>query len=161
MASRVRSQPATRAHDAERAAWVEHAFVALGEAGYRAGGARSAVVEAIGREGGCLSAEEVSERVRAAGKRVGTASVYRALSVLREVGLLHGVSMPGAPLRYELVLPGGDHHHHLVCDRCGETVGFEDPELEAAIARLSERVPYAIAAHDVTLRGTCPSCSRT
>ena len=153
------NEPALPAPEPAREAWIERAFAVLGEAGYRAGGARSAVVEAIGRAGGCLSAEEVSAGLRAAGKRVGTASVYRALSVLSELGALHAVSMPGGPLRYELVLPGGHHHHHVVCDRCGATVSFQDPALEAAIERVSKRVAYAVDAHDVTLRGTCPACS--
>src|SRR5688572_8457772 len=97
--------------------WTEHAIGALQKGGYRAGGARSAVVEVLGEEGGCLSAEEVSDRMRASGRRAGTASIYRALNVLTELGVLHGVSMAGAPVRYELVLPGGDHHHHAVCER--------------------------------------------
>lgn len=140
--------------------WVERAFAVLNEAGYRAGGARTSVIEVIGREGGCLSAEEVIGRVRKAGKRVAPASVYRALNVLSEADLLHSVSLPDAPVRYELVLPGGDHHHHVICNRCGDTLSFEDAELEAAIERLSERVPYTVAAHDVTLRGTCPDCAQ-
>jgi Fur family ferric uptake transcriptional regulator len=160
VARRATHEPALPAPEAERQAWIASAFAVLGEAGYRAGGARSAVVEAIGREGGCLSADEVSARLRGEGKRVGTASVYRALSVLSELGALHGVSMPGAPLRYELVLPGGHHHHHVVCDSCGDTASFQDPDLEAAIERLSTRVAYHVDAHDVTLRGTCPACSR-
>ena len=151
-------EPAVPAPEPEREAWIARAFAVLSEAGYRAGGARTAVVEAIGREGGCLSADEVSARLRAGGKRVGTASVYRALSVLSDLGALHGVSMPGGALRYELVLPGGHHHHHVVCDHCGETASFQDPELEAAIERLSSRVAYDVDAHDVTLRGTCPAC---
>lgn len=142
----------------ERRAWIDHAFEVLRDAGYRAGGARTAVVEAIGREGGCVSAEELAARLRAGRKHVGTASVYRALGVLSEIGVLHGVSMPGAPLRYELVLPDGDHHHHIVCERCGDTVSFEDRALEAAIERVSRRVAYTVDAHDVTLRGTCPRC---
>jgi Fur family ferric uptake transcriptional regulator len=151
-------EPAPPAPGKQRAAWIERAFAVLRESGYRAGGARSAVVEVVGSEGGCLSAEEVRDRVRAAGKRVGTASIYRALNVLSQVGLLHSVSMPGAPVRYELVLPGGHHHHHVVCDQCGETASFQDPDLEAAIERLGERVAYTVGAHDVTLRGTCPRC---
>jgi Fur family ferric uptake transcriptional regulator len=160
MPRRATHEPAVPAPKPDREAWVARAFSVLGDAGYRAGGARSAVVEAIGREGGCLSAEEVSTRLRSAGKRVGTASVYRALSVLSDLGALHAVSMPGAPLRYELVLPGGHHHHHVVCDGCGETASFQDPDLEAAIERLSSRVAYRVEAHDVTLRGRCPACSR-
>jgi len=160
MARASTRQPATPAPAAERRAWVERAFELLGEAGYRAGGARSAVIELVGREGGCLSAEEVADLIRRDGKRVATASVYRALNVLTEAGLLHGVSLPDAPLRYELVLPGGGHHHHLVCDSCGSAVSFQDPGLEAAIERVSARLPYTVGAHDVTLRGTCPACRR-
>jgi Fur family ferric uptake transcriptional regulator len=66
-----------------------------------------------------------------------------------------------AVARYEPVHPGGEHHHHLVCDRCGTTKAFEDPELERAIERLAGRVDYSVGEHDVTLRGTCPACSNS
>ena len=140
--------------------WNEHALSVLSEAGYRAGGARSAVIEVLGEAGGCLSADEVGDRIRESGRRAGTASVYRALNVLTDVGVLHAVSMAGAAVRYELVLPGGDHHHHAVCERCGKSLSFDDPHLEAAIERVSKRLPYAISAHELTLRGQCPACRR-
>jgi Fur family ferric uptake transcriptional regulator len=60
--------------------------------------------------------------------------------------------------RYEPIDPSGDHHHHIVCERCGQVTAFEDRELEAAIEQLSRRVEYSIDAHDVTLRGECPVC---
>ncbi|HEX8648485.1 MAG TPA: transcriptional repressor [Thermoleophilaceae bacterium] len=143
----------------QREQWVAHAFERLAEAGNRGGAARAAVVETIGSEGGCLTADEVYDRLRARGDQIGTASVYRALGLLSELRLLHGASLPGGATRYELVLPHGDHHHHVVCDRCGRTVAFEDRALESAIARLSERLDYDVHAHDVTLRGVCPGCS--
>ena len=37
---------------------------------------------------------------------------------------------------------------------------FEDPALEKAIHKLAERVPYAIAGHDVVLHGRCPDCQK-
>jgi Fur family ferric uptake transcriptional regulator len=48
-----------------------------------------------------------------------------------------------------------------VCDTCGEVSAFEDSDLEHAIERLASRVDYAIDAHDVTLRGECPTCRRS
>ena len=138
--------------------WAEHAFAVLSEHGHRAGGARSAVVEALGRHGGCLDAEELVGKLRRERKRVGVASVYRALALLSELGVLQRVAVAGGSARYELVGPGGDHHHHLVCDDCGATTAFEDEELERAIGRLSRRAAYAVQAHDVTLHGTCPDC---
>ena len=138
--------------------WSEHALAVLSEHGHRLGGARTAVVEALGRHGGCLDADELVASLRRDGQRVGVASVYRALALLSELGVLQRVPVAGGSARYELVGPGGDHHHHLVCDDCGATASFEDEALERAIGRLSRRTAYAVQAHDVTLHGTCPDC---
>jgi Fur family ferric uptake transcriptional regulator len=150
---------ARRTAEDQREQWVTHAFTTLAEAGNRGGAARAAVVQTIGSEGGCLTADEVCDRLRERGEQIGTASVYRALGLLSELRLLHGSSLSGGPTRYELVLPHGHHHHHVICDECGRTVPFEDRALESAIARLSERLEYSVHAHDVTLRGVCPGCS--
>lgn len=141
--------------------WTEHALGVLAGHGHRSGGARTAVVEALGRRGGCLDADELVTTLRAGGSRVGIASVYRALGLLVDLGLLQRVPVAGGSARYELVGPGGDHHHHLVCDDCGATAAFEDEALERAIGGVSRRTAYAVQAHDVTLHGTCPDCQRT
>jgi Fur family ferric uptake transcriptional regulator len=60
---------------------------------------------------------------------------------------------------YERVRPGGEHHHHLVCRRCGTVVPFEDKQLEQAIARVSRSASFQISEHDVTLRGRCQRCA--
>lgn len=140
--------------------WAEHAFAVLSEHGHRSGGARTAVVEALGKRGGCVDAEELVAVLRRGGKRVGVASVYRALGLLADVGVLQRVPVAGGSARYELVGPGGDHHHHLVCDDCGATTPFEDEALERAIRSVSGQTSYAVQAHDVTLHGTCPDCQR-
>lgn len=138
--------------------WAEIASERLATAGFRAGGARTAVVKLLGEQGGCLGAEDVAEKLRASGESVGTASVYRALALLVDLGLLHKVALADSPARFELVLPGGEHHHHLVCDRCGRTVAFADEQLEQAVESISERTPFRVEAHDVTLHGVCPAC---
>ena len=38
--------------------------------------------------------------------------------------------------RYEPVIPGGEHHHHAVCDSCGRVTPFEDERLEKQLERL-------------------------
>lgn len=78
---------------------------------------------------------------------------------MADLGLLQRVPLGPGPVRYDLVEPAGEHHHHLVCDRCGRMTPFEDGGLEALIEQLSARVAYRVESHDVTLRGTCPSCS--
>lgn len=140
--------------------WLDRALRLLAEHGHRTGDARSTIVELLAREGGCLTAEEVVDRLRRDGSRVGTASVYRALGLLTELGLLQRAALGDGPVRYDLVDAEAGHHHHLVCGRCGRTATFEDPRLEAAIQGVARDVDYAVDAHDVTLRGTCPECAR-
>lgn len=143
-------------------AWTDHALTVLASEGYRSGGARSAIVEFLGREGGCLTAEDVVARLREEDAPAGSASVYRALNLLCELGLLHRATVGEGPPRFDLVHPGEEehHHHHIVCDHCGQTVTFADPRLEAAIDEVSRRVGYVVDSHDVILRGACADCAR-
>jgi Fur family ferric uptake transcriptional regulator len=141
-----------------RAAWAQAAHAALRAGGHRSGGARAAVVDLLAAESCCLSAQEISERLRAAGRPIGAASVYRALDVLERAGVLARVEVGAGGARFEAVEPGGEHHHHLVCDRCGAITPFSDPALERAIDRLGGRVRHRVRGHEVVLRGDCPRC---
>jgi len=140
--------------------WPELALEALSRQGRRSGEAKRAVIELLAGQQCCLSAQAIGERIRAGGKRVGTATVYRTLDLLSAEGLVQRVEVGGGGSRYEAVVPGGAHHHHAVCERCGALTPFEDAGLEQAIARLGERLGHRIGGHDVLLRGECRSCAR-
>ena len=138
--------------------WTEGALSRLRESSGRSGTARRAVVELLGRQDCCLSAQEVHERLRDAGARVGIASVYRALDGLDGLGLVQRVDLGDGTARFEPAQAGGEHHHHLVCDDCGKVEPFEDPALEAAIVSVAGGRGYDVAAHDVVVRGACGDC---
>jgi Fur family transcriptional regulator, ferric uptake regulator len=138
--------------------WAEHTHQALERSGHRASAPRAAVVAALSDTGCGASARELADQLDARGHRVGLASVYRALELLEELGLVQRVDVVEGATRYEASLPDGEHHHHLVCQSCGQVSAFEDPGLERAIGRLARRVDFQIDAHDVTLRGECPAC---
>jgi len=139
--------------------WTDHALTTLEREGYRAGSARTTVVELLGRQHCCLSAKEIEEALRAEGRGVGLASVYRALEVLDELRLVQRLDAGEGVVRYEPAHAGGDHHHHIVCDACGSMASYEDEELEHAIGRLAAKLSWDVASHDVVLRGKCPRCS--
>ena len=138
--------------------WAGHARRTLGHAGYRESAPRTLVVDALAELGCSVTARDIADRVASSGRRVGLASVYRALELLAELGLVQRFDVGEGVARFEPALPSGEHHHHLVCDRCGGVTPFEDGALERAIEQLSGRVDFAIDAHDVTLRGECPAC---
>ena len=141
-----------------RTAWRDHALSQLDGAGYRRGEARSAVVEVLSRQHCALTAQEIGDALRRRRRAVGLASVYRALEVLSDLRLVQRLEMGQGVARYEPLDPSGDHHHHLVCHRCGNVVPFDDPALEATIERLSERLEFDVDEHDVVLRGACAAC---
>jgi len=142
----------------DTAAWVDHAEAALARSGHRAGGARRAVLEVLGTRSCLASAQDIHDALREHGRRVGLASVYRALDTLTTLRLVHRVDVGGSA-RYERADPGGDHHHHAICDRCGRLTPFEDAGLERLVDDLGSRLGYEVTAHDVALRGVCPDCA--
>ena len=140
--------------------WEQSARAALQEAGHRSGGAREAVVKLLARQRCCLSAQEISDQLRAKGTDVGLASVYRALDLLHGMGLVQRVEIGNGGSRYEPVLPGGEHHHHAVCESCGRVTRFEDESVERALERLAGRLRHSMSGHDLVIRGDCARCAK-
>ncbi len=139
--------------------WRRRAEASLAAAGHRSGGARGAVIELLSHHSCALSAHEIADGLRRDGTKVGLASVYRALDLLEAHGLLQRIDLPEGGSRFEPAVPGGEHHHHAVCDLCGELTPFEDARLEAVIDEVSARMPHRITTHDVVLRGVCRRCA--
>jgi Fur family ferric uptake transcriptional regulator len=139
--------------------WGKHVQETLGRKGYRSGGARAAVVRLLERQDCCLSAQEIHDRLRAARRPVGIASVYRALDTLADLRLVKRIDAGDGIARYEPLRPDGDHHHHLVCRDCGKVEAFTDPRLERAIDRAAGGLGYTVEEHEVVLTGACASCS--
>ena len=139
--------------------WTEQTLGSLRGGGYRNGVARRAVVELLGRQDCCLTAQEIFDELRAEGRQVGIASIYRVLDLLTEKNLLQRIDLGAGTARYEPVHASGQHHHHLVCASCGKVEAFADEELERALHEVEGKTGYSVAGHDVVLRGTCASCT--
>jgi Fur family transcriptional regulator, ferric uptake regulator len=139
-------------------AWAEATLGSLRSKGHRDGGARRAVIELLGRQECCLTAQEIFDRLRDDGRRVGIASVYRALEQLCRDGFVQRIDIGSGTHRFEPLHAGGEHHHHLVCDDCGKVEAFADEALERALANVEGQTGYSVAGHDVVLRGLCDAC---
>jgi Fur family ferric uptake transcriptional regulator len=137
--------------------WADRATTELAAAGYRRGGARAAVVELLDGQDCALSAVEIEQALRSRGGRgVARASVYRILEELERLRLVSRIEVGQGLARFEAVRE--DHHHHMVCDRCGDVIPFADDELERSIRRLTSKVAFQVAEHDVVLHGACADC---
>jgi Fur family ferric uptake transcriptional regulator len=155
--------PTTHGHGHDHAAteaWSVRATEALAGAGYRRGGARAALIGLLDAQRCALSAAEIEEALRGGGdvRPVARASIYRILEELEGLKLVTRVEVGQGLARFEAAREEG-HHHHMVCDGCGQVIPFEDPELERAIQRLARRVTFTVAEHDVVLHGACAECA--
>jgi Fur family ferric uptake transcriptional regulator len=140
--------------------WAGHALGALQGAGYRRGGARIAVIEALADQDCAVTALELEDELRRRKAGVGRASIYRALEQLEQLGLLQRLEVCRGTAGYERVDPGGEHHHHAICRRCGRLIPFEDASLEQAIDKVVGGMSFDADEHEVVIRGLCGRCSR-
>ncbi|HUO73082.1 MAG TPA: Fur family transcriptional regulator [Solirubrobacteraceae bacterium] len=139
--------------------WAARAQRVLAEQGHHSGAARQAMLELLDSQTCALSAIEIEDALRAGGRPVGRASIYRILDELERLHLVLKLQVGQAMARYEPIRTGAGHHHHLVCDSCGTVMPFTDSELESAIQKLSRRVPMRVAEHEIVLHGACRDCS--
>jgi Fur family ferric uptake transcriptional regulator len=142
----------------DASSWTDHVHATLARAGLKRGGARERVIDLLAGQPCALSVLEIESALRDQGRPTGRASIYRVLELLIEHGLVERVAVGHGQALFERVRPGGEHHHHLLCQRCGRLVAFDDPGLERAIDRLSERLGVRVEHHEVVLRGACQRC---
>lgn len=90
------------------------------------------------------------------GRRLGVATVYRALRALAEAHEIVSVLIQDGPPRYELVERG--HHHHFLCQRCGTVFDISGCLGKEAFVGM---VPddFRMEGHEVTLHGLCSDCA--
>lgn len=141
-----------------KADWAEQARTALSGAGYRRGGARAAVIDALSEQDCAITALELEEKLRRRDEGVGRASIYRALEQLEQLGLLQRLEVCRGTAGYERVDPTGHHHHHAICRDCGRLIPFEDRSLEQALKKVAGRMSFDVSEHEVVLRGVCERC---
>jgi Fur family ferric uptake transcriptional regulator len=138
--------------------WSQRALAELGSAGYRRGAARTRVIDFLDRQQCCVGAQEIHRELRSLGEPIGLASVYRVLDMLAAKRLVQRLDLGDGVARFEPVREAEDHHHHIVCDDCGKIEAFADERLETVIRDVEESSGYAVAAHDIVLRGACDAC---
>lgn len=116
--------------------------------GYKVTPQRRAVLEAIAAE-----QHQSMEEIRGRCPGVGLVTVYRALDLLSDLGLVRRLDLGDGP-RYELA---EDHHHHLICEGCGRVSEFEQCPLNLAQLPLVEN-GFEVRAHSLEVYGTCAAC---
>lgn len=119
---------------------------------------RAAVVEVLAGNNAFLTAQEIHEALGERGAPVGLATVYRTLTALAEAGQVDVLRTGDGQTAYRGCERTGQHHHHLICRRCGRTVEFQLPGVEMLVDALAADHGFTGVDHELELYGTCPDC---
>ncbi len=111
-------------------------------------------VRALGHAG----ADDVAEHLAAqpGSGPVDPSTVYRALAVLEEVGLVARTQLDRRVPVFHAVEHGG--HLHLVCDGCGEVAEADPGPAHTMAADILSRNDFAVDTGHLALRGRCARC---
>ncbi len=129
---------------------------ALDTAGYRVTAPRRALADLIVGLDGHFTASELAAAAR--DRRVGLsrATLFRALDLLTELGVVERLDLPNGDHAYVPCAPA--HHHHVVCSRCGRTSEVDDAGINEAVKEIARQSGFRIDAHRLELFGLCRLC---
>jgi len=134
----------------------------LSERGYKMTPQRKEILKIFveNSDGHHMSAEDVYEILQREGSEIGLATVYRALDLLSELGILIQIDFGDGCARYELNTadPNVHHHHHLICLKCRKVIEFEDDLLDDLEADIAKKSGFQILNHQVKFFGYCKDC---
>src|SRR5947207_12917592 len=129
---------------------------ALAGAGVRSTEPRRAVARLIARRDGHFTARELVDDAAHRRLGIGRATIFRALELFADLGMVERLDLPGGEHAYVACEPA--HHHHVVCSGCGRSVEFDDAGLAGMAAEVQRQTGYRVDQHRLELFGTCPEC---
>jgi Fur family ferric uptake transcriptional regulator len=122
-------------------------------------GPRAAILEILRRHPHPLTNREIFAAMPRG--RCDLATIYRAMHLLEETGLVKRFDFGDGAARFELVGENDDgHHHHLVCTKCSQVVEIEEcfpPKIEK---RIAAKNGFKAVTHKLEFFGICPACQR-
>ena len=132
----------------------------LGRAHLRYTVSRRAIVRGLHAAAGPVTLPELLDLA----PDLATSSTYRNLSLLESAGVVRRLITSDDHSRYELAESLTEHHHHLICQKCGlvRDVTLADPvesALDDAFDEVAARERFTLSSHAIDIYGICPDCN--
>lgn len=126
---------------------------------------REVILDLLSRTSRHMSAKDIYAALYALYPGIGLTTVYRTLELLYRLGFVQKVTAGDGQSRYELKSEDRkDHHHHLICTKCGKIVDYRDfvqEELELikkTEETLAKKYNFLIQDHNIEFLGLCDKC---
>jgi Fur family ferric uptake transcriptional regulator len=146
---------ATAEHDVEQLRARLNDYMA--KHGLRSTEQRRLVTERFFASSDHLSIEDLLEEVRLDEPKIGYATVYRTLKLLKDCGLAFERHFGDGVSRYEVAW-ADEHHDHMICMECERIAEFEDEAIEDLQHKVASRLGFKLVRHKLELYGLCADC---
>ncbi len=91
---------------------------------------------------------------------VDRASVYRTVALFEKLGIIIRINQ-GWKFKIELSDDFNDHHHHMLCIKCGKLLSIQgDSHIEHDLHELAKKLKFVITKHQVEVQGFCINCKQ-
>lgn len=133
----------------------------LNQEGFRVTEQRQKILEVMREvpEGDHLSAEGVYQKLTENGEKIGFSTIYRALHLLVDLGILRELALSEERKFYEFCDPLTEAHHHLICAQCGTVQEFEDATVLTLGSNEAINRGFSVLDCQFTVHGLCPKCA--
>ena len=125
---------------------------AMEDLGHRVTRPRRQVLDLLDLKPDGFDAEEITRELPG----VGRATVYRTIRLLLDAGVVCKLALRDGTTKYSLARI--EHHHHVVCVRCGTVREFRDSTIERLVKSIGEEVSGEILGHRIEFDIVCRDC---
>jgi Fur family ferric uptake transcriptional regulator len=128
----------------------------LREKGHRLTPQRMLVIEALHNADKHISAEELYEQLHERYPYSNISTVYRTLELLKQLNLVTETDFGEGYVRFHVAEKG--HHHHLVCQSCGEIMDLDEIALYSLKEELLQKYGFDADLRHLAISGECRKC---
>jgi len=105
-----------------------------------------------------ITCEEIYRYAKNKGEEISIPTIYRNVSLLREIGILCKHKFNDKSNIYELSIKGRKNHFHLKCRKCGQILEMENKLSTELIKRIENEKNFNIKSWELIIYGICSKC---
>lgn len=129
--------------------------IVLKNNGFRVTKSRLAILDFFDSATIPLDVESILAHLQSVKVAVNITTVYRFLNAFVHAGIMHRIELGEGKYRYELA--STPHHHHLICNRCGDIQDVVINE-EQLMHNLPTNSGFRVDHHHLEFFGMCAQC---
>lgn len=127
-------------------------------AGHRMTPQRQAVLEILTTSDTHPTVDQIYERVRMDFPMTSRATVYKTISLAKEMGAVMELEFSKGSNRYDGKRPYP--HTHVICMKCKQVMDADDLDITTLKQEIIRNTGYRIDNHRIDFFGVCPNCQK-